>query len=91
MSESGSNRVADVLVSFSVGLLVGAAGALLLAPSSGRDTRRRIGELAEGLKERTEGVAHRATDLVRDQAHRLERAVNEGKQAYRDAPSTKSS
>lgn len=80
---SSHSRAADIIISLSVGLLVGVAGTLLLAPASGGNTRRRIGELADKLVDKTGQFAHRAGDLLKDQAGRVEQAIVEGKQAYR--------
>jgi len=43
-----------ILLAFLAGGLVGAGLALLYAPASGRETRERIGGLAEDLKKKTE-------------------------------------
>ena len=68
----------DVLVAFGIGVIAGAAAALLLAPTSGEDTRRRIGdtardagdqirdrgrELSDQIVDKSKG----ATDLIREQ------------------------
>ncbi len=81
------------LTSFLVGLGIGAAGALLLAPESGIRTRRRIVRLAsstgETLREQAEELgfaAKNATDKVVDQvvdrsgevAHRMGKTMEEG-------------
>ena len=91
-----SNQVAGIMIALSVGLLAGAAGALLFAPASGRNTRRRIGELAGDVVDRTgraardvvdraDRITQRAGDALRDRAGRVEEVVVGGKQAYRQA------
>lgn len=79
------NRTADIAIALSVGLLAGVAGALLLAPASGRNTRRRIGEMAGEVADRTGALAGLAADTLKDQAGRLDEALTAGKQAYRKA------
>lgn len=90
---SDENRSADVLVAFGIGLLVGAAGALLLAPAPGDETRRRLGkaghraldrakEGADSAKTHAKEYTDTARSFVKDQAERVERAFEEGKQAY---------
>lgn len=86
-------RSTDIMVSFGIGLLVGAVGALLLAPASGEETRKRLGQFGddarkrlghmgeEALQKTREGV-ETAKEFAGDQARRIERAVHEGKEAY---------
>jgi gas vesicle protein len=50
----------SVLFSFILGALVGAGIALLVAPKSGEETRKRIKELAEDAKERAESYMEEA-------------------------------
>lgn len=76
------NRTSEILVSFGVGLLVGAAGALLLAPAPGTETRRRLGQLGHDALEKARGGVEGAREFAGDHARRLERAVHEGKEAY---------
>lgn len=87
------NKGSDLIVAFGAGILMGAVAGLLLAPSSGNETRRRIGEAAEGALDKgkefagtaqtksQEGV-QAATEFVNDQKERLGEAFREGKQAY---------
>lgn len=69
-------------VALGIGLLVGGASAMLLAPRSGRSTRRRIKAYADGVarngKARVAGV-HRD---VKARADGLKSAWIEGKEAY---------
>ena len=86
--DCSNNRTADIMLALSVGLAVGVAGALLLAPASGRSTRRKISELADAVANRTNQVAHRAGDVLRGRVDQVEQAIVEGKQAYRQAKDT---
>jgi len=69
-------------VSFAVGALVGAGLALLLAPTPGRDMRRRLGETARkvgsGAKD-VIGKARSTVDGVRDDARS---AVERGRASF---------
>lgn len=76
------NRTTDMLVSFGVGLLVGAAAGLLLAPNTGEETRRRLGEFGEGALDRARTGLDAARRAAGDQVERLATAVKEGKEAY---------
>jgi gas vesicle protein len=89
------DRAADVLLSFGIGLVAGAAAALLLSPGSGAENRRRLKEAAEDLERRVregavaasgrvrEGTDHLVAE-VKSQAGRVSHAFEEGKRAYRE-------
>lgn len=88
-----STRGSDVVVAFSAGVLLGAVAGLLLAPASGAETRRRIGEaagsavdkgksLASGAAEKGREGAHAAGEFVREQKERIGDALREGREAY---------
>lgn len=92
MKDEG-HGMGSVLFSFLLGGLVGAGFALLLAPQSGRETRRKIGELTGDLKERAEGYVEHAKESVSSRVHKgkeyidekksiLSAAVDAGKEAY---------
>jgi len=91
MSDS---RSSDILVAFGIGALVGIAGALLLAPASGEETRRRLGAIADDMNKKTREGADKASEYVKDQAgkageyvkdqkERITHAIEEGTQAYK--------
>jgi gas vesicle protein len=76
------DRTGDFLVAFGIGALVGAVGALLLAPAAGDETRRRVAEFAkEGTEKAKEGLSNAGKALT-EQGHRLQHAFEEGKTAY---------
>jgi gas vesicle protein len=52
--EENSYSAGSVLLTFFIGGLVGAGVALLLAPKTGRETRQKILELADEVKEKAE-------------------------------------
>jgi gas vesicle protein len=83
--ESGNSMMA-----FSLGLIAGAAAALLLAPASGTETRRRLGSVAQKVGERAKDTMDQGKQFVNDQKDRFTGAVEEGKQTYRkeSSPST---
>jgi gas vesicle protein len=63
MKEEGSGASAGaVILSFFLGGLVGAGVALLLAPKAGSETRQKIKELAEEVKEKAGGYYEQARD-----------------------------
>ena len=92
MKEEGYGSGA-VLMSFLLGGIVGAGLALLLAPQSGEETRKKIREFADDVKDKTAGLVdeakHKVTDIVDDGKGFYEEkksvfkaAVDAGKDAY---------
>jgi gas vesicle protein len=84
---------------FFLGLGVGAAVGLLLAPRSGRETRNylqtKTRESADYLKQQGQDLVDGATETIergkqklRNQVNNLSDAVDAGKQAYREAVET---
>jgi len=83
----------SVLLSFLLGGVVGAGLALLFAPQSGRETRQKIRELADDVKEKTTDYANQAKEKVSslvdegkgyydEKKSILKSAVDAGKEAY---------
>ena len=64
-----------VAVSLFAGL-AGALAALLLAPRSGADTRRKIQEQADDLTERTRDSIHEVKDTVNNGLNKFSTALN---------------
>ncbi len=92
--ESQVARSRDTVLAFVVGMAAGGILALLLAPASGRETRRKIRETTtdayrrsrESLERVGEQVglrAHHVTEGARHQMDAVKEAVAEGKDAYR--------
>lgn len=80
---------------FVAGLGIGAAIALLFAPQSGEETRKRIAEKAQDgrdfmtakgreIRKQAEDLVDQGTDLVNKQKARLADALESGKQAVRE-------
>jgi gas vesicle protein len=65
MSEEKGSAPA-ILLAFVLGGIVGAGLALLFAPLSGRETRERIKDLAEEMKEKAEGAIEEIRDKVKE-------------------------
>ncbi|MDA8077980.1 MAG: YtxH domain-containing protein [Nitrospiraceae bacterium] len=70
----------SVLVSFLLGGVVGAGLALLLAPQSGRETRQKIKDIADDVKDRTTGYMDKAKETVASY-------VDQGKEIYTEKKS----
>lgn len=82
-----------VLLSFLLGGVVGAGVALLLAPKSGRETRQRIFDLADDVREKAEdyyeqvsgGISStigKGKDFLQEKKSVIATAVEAGKEAY---------
>lgn len=93
MREDSGYGAGSVFLSFLLGGVVGAGFALLLAPQSGRETRQKIRELAEDVKEKSYGYADKAKDQIASTLEKgkdfleekksiLTTAVEAGKEAY---------
>ncbi|MFH1144023.1 MAG: YtxH domain-containing protein [Candidatus Eisenbacteria bacterium] len=87
-------RSRDTLLAFLLGVAAGGIAALLLAPASGKETRRKIRETSEDVYRRGrdsvekvgEQVGLRARhlgDSAKHQVDAVKGAVSEGKEAYR--------
>ena len=67
---------------FIAGALLGAGVALLLAPQSGRKTRRDLSHLAEKTRNKVEAaqleLRHSIDNIVEDAAERIEEGLNRG-------------
>jgi gas vesicle protein len=81
MSEKG-NSVGTVLAVFAIGAIAGAAVALLLAPASGAETRRKLAERAREGRARADELAREARDLFQRQRENIASAVDRGREAF---------
>ena len=83
----------SVLLAFVLGGMVGAGVALLLAPQSGTETRRKIKELADDVqekattyagtaKEKVVSTVDKAKELYEEKKSAVTAAVEAGKEAY---------
>ncbi len=78
MSEAKGYGAGGLFVAFLAGGLIGAGLALLFAPASGKETRKKIGDMAGDVKDR-------ATDMAHDLKGRVESFVNEEKSVVKAA------
>jgi gas vesicle protein len=72
---SNNNGSGSMLVAFMLGALAGAAVALLYAPTSGEETRRKLAEKAREGRDKAEDLARRGREAAQDFARR-------GREAY---------
>jgi len=78
MSDERGGGGGAVMVAFTLGALVGAVAALLLAPAKGEETREALGEKAK------EG-AQKTREFLKQQRETLSSAVERGREAYQAA------
>jgi gas vesicle protein len=74
-----------VLVAFVLGAIAGAAVALLVAPASGEETRRKLGEKAREGREKATEAARKGGEFIRTQREGLTTAFERGKEAFDQA------
>jgi len=85
---SDNGHSGGIVIAFVLGAIAGAATALLLAPQSGEETRRLLGEKARESKEKAADAARRGKDFVERQREHLSSAIEQGKDAYHRARGT---
>jgi gas vesicle protein len=64
MFQENNNRTGTVLISFLVGGIVGAGAALLLAPQSGKKTRKQMLDAAEDVRDYASGYAKKLKEKI---------------------------
>jgi gas vesicle protein len=84
MSDNNSSA-GTVLVAFALGALAGAAIALLYAPTSGEETRKKLGEKAREGRDRAEALAKQGREFIDRQRENLTAAVDRGREAFEQA------
>lgn len=91
--EEGGFSVGSVLLSFLLGGVVGAGLALLLAPQSGAETRKKLRELTEDVKEKASEYVGQAREkvvsslekgkhVIEEKKSAISAAIEAGKEAY---------
>jgi gas vesicle protein len=74
-----------VVVAFVLGAITGAAVALLMAPASGEETRRRLADKAREGADRAGEAARQGRELWNRQRDTLNNAFERGRDAYEQA------
>jgi len=80
MREECGYGTGSILLSFLLGGLVGAGFALLLAPQSGRETRQKIKDLTDDVKEK-------AMEYAGDVKEKVTSTIDKGKEVYEEKKS----
>ncbi|HYN07415.1 MAG TPA: YtxH domain-containing protein [Vicinamibacterales bacterium] len=84
MSDNNSSA-GTVLVAFTLGAIVGAAIALLYAPTSGEETRKKLAEKAREGRDRAEAIAKQGREFIDRQRETISSAVDRGREAFDQA------
>ncbi len=75
-------ETSNVLVAFLVGAVAGGVAALLLAPASGTETRKKLAEGLRRAKEKAAEELDHAKEIADLQREAIKEAYTEGKSAY---------
>jgi gas vesicle protein len=84
MANNGSSA-GGVLVAFAIGAIAGAAVALLFAPATGEETRKRLAEKAKEGRDKAESMAREGREYFNRQRDNLTAAVERGREAFDQA------
>jgi len=93
MKNGESCGICSIVSSFLLGGIIGGGIALLVAPIPGRETRKQIKDLAEGVKEKAEDYYEQIKDavtsvlddgkgLIEEKKRLISKAVQAGIEAY---------
>jgi gas vesicle protein len=85
MARDDGGAAGTIVVTFVLGALAGAAIALLLAPTSGEETRRILSEKAKEGRDRANEAARQGRDFINRQRDTISTAIDRGREAYNQA------
>lgn len=76
-----------IITSFVLGAITGAAVALLIAPATGEELRRKLSEKARDGADAANEAARQGRDFVSRQRENVAQALERGREAYQQARS----
>ena len=85
MARQDDSAAGTVILAFVLGAVTGAAVALLMAPASGEETRRMLGDKAREGRERAEDAARQGREFITRQRETFSSAIERGREAYNQA------
>jgi gas vesicle protein len=85
MSRDDGVAAGTVIIAFVLGAVTGAAVALLMAPASGEETRRILGQKARDSRDRAEDAARQGREYINRQRETFASAIERGREAYNQA------
>ena len=87
MARDDAGAAGTVVVSFLLGAITGAAVALLMAPTTGEEMRRILGEKAREGRDKANEAARQGREFINRQRDNFSSAVERGREAYNQARS----
>lgn len=78
------NNGGDNLTSFLLGAICGAAAGLLLAPHTGRETRKRVQKWLDEMEERGEEVLEKSRELYEEGREVVQEKTKKIRKAFED-------
>ena len=84
MAENG-NSTGSILVAFAIGAAAGAAIALLFAPATGEDTRKKLAEKAREGRDKAATLAREGREFLDRQRDNVASVIDRGREAYESA------
>jgi gas vesicle protein len=85
MARDNGGEAGTVILAFVLGAITGAAVALLMAPATGEETRRKIADRARDGADRAREAAGQGRELWNRQRETFANAVERGREAYQQA------
>jgi gas vesicle protein len=85
MARDDGSAAATVIVSFVLGAVTGAAIALLMAPATGEEMRRKLADKAREGADRANEAARQGREFINRQGDTIKTAVERGRVAYEQA------
>jgi len=90
MSRDSDAHAGVIMMAFVMGAIAGAAAALLVAPTSGSETRRVLNERAREGRDKAGRGARQGAEFVKKQREHLTTAIDRGREAYDEARESES-
>jgi gas vesicle protein len=87
MARDDSGAAGSIITAFVLGAVTGAAVALLVAPATGDEMRRILGDRAREGAEKASGAARQAREFAEQQRGTFATAIEKGREAYQQARS----
>ena len=87
MARDDAGAAGTIVVSFLLGAITGAAVALLMAPTTGEEMRRILGEKAREGRDKASDAARQGREFINRQRDNFSSAVERGREAYNQARS----
>ena len=85
---NNQSSAGTVLLAFAIGAVAGAAVALLYAPGTGEETRRRLADKAREGKQRAESALREGREVLRRQRDTLTEAIDRGREVFEEMSRT---